>query len=394
MLPAPWERAQWPTDSALVFNRSGLAAFGGAISGVGSLTKMGSGTVALGSANTYSGGTTISQGVLQLGNSAAVQNSTVAINTDNGLQFSPGIGTFDLGGFSGGNHLQLADTANGSLALVVGGNGASTTFSGAINGPAALTKTGNGTLLLSGSDGYSGGTLISAGVLQIGSGGTTGSLAGSITDNASLVFDRSDNPTFGGAIGGVGSLTQAGTGILTLSGGNSFGGGTTILAGSIALNNANALQNSTVTLVAGNGLLFNTNGGAIGTFNVGALAGSGNITLADGSHAVMLSAGGNGASTMYNGSLSGAGSLTQTGNGSLDLCGSNTYSGTTTIAGGGLVLDFTQSGAPRQTSSTIWAIVLPWSWAAAPLRYSETPTRPTPSGSTAWRSIRDLRPSS
>ena len=186
-------------NSALIFNRSGASSFGGAISGAGSLTKTGSGDLVLGGSNSFSGATTISQGMLQLANSAALLNTTVAINTDNGLQFSPGVGTYYLGGLSGGNLLQLADTANGAIRLVVGSNGASTTFGGAIGGNGSLTKTGPGTLVLSGSDSYSGGTLLNAGVLQIGSGGTTGSLAGNITNNAALVFDRSDNSTFGGA---------------------------------------------------------------------------------------------------------------------------------------------------------------------------------------------------
>ncbi len=67
------------------------------------------------------------------------------------------------------------------------------------------------------------------------------------------------------------------------------------------------LQNSTVTVSTNNGLLFNTNSGAIATFNVGGLAGSGNISLADGSYALTLSAGGNGAGTTYSGALSGVG---------------------------------------------------------------------------------------
>ena len=53
-------------------------------------------------------------------------------------------------------------------------------------------------------------------------------------------------------------------------------------------NNANAVQNSTVTVSANNSLLFNTNSGAITTFNVGGLAGSGNVSLADGSYALTL----------------------------------------------------------------------------------------------------------
>jgi fibronectin-binding autotransporter adhesin len=335
--------------ACLVFNLAGASGFSGAISGSGSLTKTGSGIFVLGGSNGFSGLTTISQGALQLANSAALSNTTVAINAGNTVapvQFSPGIGTFVVGGLCGGSLLQLADTSGGTITLVVGGNGASTTFGGAISGNGALTKTGGGTLVLSGSGSYSGGTLISGGVLQIGNGGTTGSVAGNIVDNATLVFNRSDSPTFGGEISGIGALVQTGTGILTLAGSNSFSGGTTITSGALAINNANALPNSTVTVNAVNGLLFNTSGGALTAFNVGALAGSGNISLADGSHALTLNAGGNGAATTYSGGLSGAGGLTKTGGGILDLCGSNTYTGITSVAGSQLLLDFTQPGAP------------------------------------------------
>ncbi len=332
--------------SALICNRTGATTFAGAISGGGSLIKVGNGVLVLAASNDFAGGTTIGQGVVQLANSAALLNSTVAINADYGLQFGPGAGTYYLGGLSGIGLLRLDDTASGATGLVVGSNGAATTFAGSIGGDGWFAKSGNGTLVLSGSNTYNGGTSVNAGILQLGNGGTIGSLAGNITNNASLVFDRADNPTFAGAISGVGGLTQAGTGILTLAGSNSFGGGTMISSGAISLNNAQAVQNSTVTAGPNNGLLFNTNGGAISTFNVGGLAGGGDISLSDGVHSLTLSAGGNGAGTVYSGRLSGSGALTKIGTGTLGLVGGNTYLGTTTIAAGELLLDFSQSGAP------------------------------------------------
>ena len=85
----------------------------GAISGSGNLNKAGSGTLILGNSNSYTGGTSISQGTLQLASAAAVQNSTVSVNVDNGLQFGPGIGAFNVGGLSGSNALTLSDTSGG-----------------------------------------------------------------------------------------------------------------------------------------------------------------------------------------------------------------------------------------------------------------------------------------
>ena len=77
-------------------------------------------------------------------------------------------------------------------------------------------------------DSYSAGTTIGAGTLQLGSGGTTGAIAGDVADNGTLAFDRADVITFGGAITGNGAVSQIGTGTTTLTGTNTYSGGTTI----------------------------------------------------------------------------------------------------------------------------------------------------------------------
>ena len=82
------------------------------------------------------------------------------------------------------------------------------TFGDVISGTGSLTQLGGGTLTLTGANTYTGGTTISAGTLQIGNGGTTGSIVGNLTDNTALAFDRSDAVTFGGVISGSGSLIQ------------------------------------------------------------------------------------------------------------------------------------------------------------------------------------------
>ena len=81
-----------------------------------------------------------------------------------------------------------------------------------ISGTGTLTKTGTGTTTLTGTNTYSGTTTISAGTLQVGNGGTTGSLGtGNVTNNAALVVNRSGAVIVGGVISGTGTLTQAGT---------------------------------------------------------------------------------------------------------------------------------------------------------------------------------------
>ena len=105
--------------------------------------------------------------------------------------------------------------------------GGTATISSVIAGTIGLTQAGGtGTLILTGTNTYTGGTTINAGTLQIGAGGATGSVSGNIVDNAALVFDRSNALTYGGIISGTGSVTQAGTGTLTLSGTNTYTGAT------------------------------------------------------------------------------------------------------------------------------------------------------------------------
>ncbi len=88
------------------------------------------------------------------------------------------------------------------------------TYAGVVSGTGSLTQAGAGTLTLTGANTYTGGTTISAGTLQVGSGGTTGSLVGNIVDNGALIFNRSNPLTYAGAISGTGSLTKLGNSTL------------------------------------------------------------------------------------------------------------------------------------------------------------------------------------
>lgn len=226
----------------------------GGIAGPGSLTKTSTATLMLASSNVYTGGTTIAAGTLQIGNGGTtgsivgdVLNYGVLIfNRSDRYTFAGNIGGMGSVNQSGGGVLTLtgANTIGGGMsishgtvqigdgvsggglsgdvanygALVFNTPSAGQSYAGAINGNGALTKTGPGTLVLTGNSGFTGGTTVDAGALQIGNGGTVGSLVGNVVNNGSLVFDRSDSTSFAGNIVGTGAVTNAGGGTLTLSG--------------------------------------------------------------------------------------------------------------------------------------------------------------------------------
>lgn len=181
-------------SAALVVGDASNQTFGGTISGTGSLTKQGSGSLTLTGTNTYTGTTTISAGTV-MGTS----------------------GSFGTGAIVDNASLVLDQAAAGSLSNVISGIG-------------SLTKHGAGTVILSGANTYAGGTTINAGTL-VGSTGNFGS--GAIVDNAALVLNQTANGTLGNIVSGAGSLTKQGSGTLTLSGTNTYTGGTTISAGTV-----------------------------------------------------------------------------------------------------------------------------------------------------------------
>jgi outer membrane autotransporter protein len=330
-------------NGTLVFNRSDSVAFGRLISGAGTLVQSGSGTLILIGNNTYSGGTTISVGTLQIG-SGGTTGSVVGDVTDDGtLAFDRSDSVTFAGAISGtgalvqsgsgtltltGNNTYTGNTTISAGMLQIGNGGTSgsvtgnvtdngtlafdrsdaVTFAGVISGTGALVQLGSGMLILTGNNTYSGGTTISAGTLQIGNGGTSGTIAGSVTDNGTLAFDRSDSVTFGGAISGTGALVQLGSGVLTLTGANTYSGGTTISAGILRVGNGGATGNIIGNVVDSGTLIFNRSN-----------------TLG------------------FGGVISGTGSVVQNGGGATILSGTNTYTGGTVVNAGTLTVNSAQA---------------------------------------------------
>jgi autotransporter-associated beta strand protein len=149
------------------------------------------------------------------------------------------------------------------------------TFGGVISGTGSLAQLGAGTTILTGANTNTGGTTISAGTLQIGAGGATGSIVGNVGDNGTLAFDRSDTMTFGGVVSGTGSLAQSGAGTTILAGANTYSGGTTISAGTLQIGNGgttgsilgNVLDNSALAFDRSDNLTFG-----------GVISGAGSLT--------------------------------------------------------------------------------------------------------------------
>jgi len=127
-------------------------------------------------------------------------------------------------------------------------------FTGGAIANGSLVKANTGTLILENNNTYAGATVISGGTVQVGTGGTTGALGtGLVTNNASLVYNRSDAVTLPAPLYGTGTLTMAGSGTLIASGSNYFSGSTLINSGTIDLTNAAGLGTAAGGIVVSSG---------------------------------------------------------------------------------------------------------------------------------------------
>jgi outer membrane autotransporter protein len=211
----------------------------------------GTSTLRIFSTNTYSGETILNSGTLEAESTTALSpNSAFMVNSTLNLNgFSNTIGSLSGTG-------TVLNNGAATATLTVGHDNSNSTFSGVLeNGTSvlALIKSGTGVLTLTGTNTYTGGTTISAGTLQLGNGGTTGSITGNVIDNGVLAFNRSDSVTFNGVISGQGTLVKQGGGTLTLTGmSTEFTGPTTVNDGSLIVDGSIA---STQTLVNPGALL-------------------------------------------------------------------------------------------------------------------------------------------
>ncbi len=194
---------------------------------------------------------------------------------------------------------------------------------GAISGNATLTKDGDSTLTLVNNNSYTGATTITKGTIQVGNGGTTGSIgSGPVSVTGTLAYNRSDSVTVANSISGSGTLQQIGPGTLILSGANSYG----------------------ATLISG-GTLQIDNNGTTGTLGTGPVTNNGTLAFARSDNTTVSNA------------ISGNGGIVSMGASVLTLSGGNTFTGPVTVAAGS-TLKVTDSSSLGATTGTLGNITI------------------------------------
>ncbi|QRF60815.1 autotransporter-associated beta strand repeat-containing protein [Variovorax paradoxus] len=297
--------------------------------------------------------------------------------------------------------------ASGSVVRVGDGSGTDVTRSATVNvaltGAGGLVKDDVGRLILGGTNTYTGGTTVKAGVLQ----GNTASLQGGIVNDAEVVFDQAKAGSYAGAMSGTGKLRKIGTGTLTLTSANSYAGGTFVDAGTLATDVTGALGSGAASVASGATLQFggkadlgslsvansgtvrlqgNASAGSASLVNasgavlafaddatadkatvsnasgaqvridqattgvsIGTLGGAGDIALG----AKALTLGGLNANSTLSGTIGGTGgALVKVGTGTLTLTGANTYTGGTTVGAGTLSVN-NKSGSATGTGAVL-----------------------------------------
>ena len=371
----------------------------------GTFTKAGAGTVTLTGANTFTSGS-IQAGVLE-GSAASLATSgtfgtggltrvTFASGTANeswagrmfgtGTFAKTGAGTLTLTG-SGGSTTGTLLISEGAVrgttdtfkrnivndSQLTFDQATSGTYAGLISGSGNMLLNNSGTITFTGTNTMTGTATVSGGALVAS---RASAMPQSVVNNAAVGFNNATSGTYSGAISGSGLLAKLGAGDITLTGANTYSGGTQISAGSLigdttslqgdfAVSGGNLKFNQATSgtfsdvlsgvgnffkLGAGDLTLTGTNTNA-GPWNVsaGRLIGTtssirGDITNSD---AVVFD---QTTSGTYSGNMSGAGTLTKLGVGDLVLSGSNTSSGGTTLGGGTLALG---SASALGTTGTI-----------------------------------------
>ena len=197
-----------------------------------------------------------------------------------------------------------------------------------------MSKVGLGTVVLTAANTYTGATAVNAGTLQLGSGGTTGSLntasAISVAASSTFAVNRSDLVTqgtdfSGAAISGAGRFAQTGSGTTVLNAANTFSGGVTIAAGTLSVGADNNLG------AAANDVDFDGNGATLAVTGTFSSSRDLNLNLPNATDNAVLNVAATQTFTAA-GTLTGAGGIIKSGSGRVDL--TNTVAGSYDFSGG------------------------------------------------------------
>ncbi|WP_439893251.1 autotransporter outer membrane beta-barrel domain-containing protein (plasmid) [Ralstonia sp. 25C] len=272
------------------------------------------------------GATTITNaGLIQGGGGTAIQggNGPVTLILQTGSQI---IGTANGGGGTNTVTLQGTGTASNAFANFQSLTMAGTDWTWAGTGTFSTALVQSGTLNLTGTLGATTASVVAT----VNNGATlqanAANLPLSVTDNGLVRFQQDSAGTYAGAIGGSGAVEKTGAGTLTVSGASTYSGGTTITQGALSVAADNALGASTGGLTL--------NGGSLqlgSTFNLA----SGRTVSITANNGTIDTQGFN--STLAQG-ITGAGSLTKLGSGTLTLNGVNSYAGGTQVSAGSVIV--------------------------------------------------------
>jgi fibronectin-binding autotransporter adhesin len=235
----------------------------------------GAGTWSLGTRNWTDANGTINGPMQPVPSFAVFQGTGGTVTIDNsagqvsatGMQFASNGYTLSGGALALSGTQAIVRVGDGTA----GGANFTATIASALTGSSALVKTDLGTLVLTGANSYTGGTIVQAGTLI----GNAASIQGNIQNAGSVVFNQAGNASFGGTISGAGSYVKSGAGTLTLTGASSSSW--QITAGSLV--STSALFTGNADLGAGTSLIFDqaANGSYAGT-----LTGTGSLLFRGG----------------------------------------------------------------------------------------------------------------
>jgi autotransporter-associated beta strand protein len=267
---------------------------------------------------------------------------TLGVAVTGGNGGAGGAGAIGGNGGTGGIGLDLTNAAGATFtvdAAVAGGARGAGGAAGGVAGSGGTGIVGQNLVITMGAAGtVAGGSGANAITFTGGANTLTlngGTLSGNIGDNGggSINFNQSTGAALTNVITGNGSVIDSGTGTLTLSGGNTFTGGLTVNAGTVALGAGGSLAATGAVNLAGAGAGFDIS--AAGSQTIGLLSGVAGTTVALGGNTLILGGAGN---SSFGGTITGGGGLIKDGAGTQTLNGASTFSGGVTLNAGGLLV--------------------------------------------------------